>query len=66
MKNSRPSPLVLTLAGSAHLLVNTLVWRDLTRRDAAAVRGSKTLWRVLTAPNSGNGLLYLLVGRRRP
>ncbi len=29
------------------------------------VRGSKTIWRVLTALNTGNHLLYYLVGRRR-
>lgn len=59
------SRLVLALAGVTHLLVNTFVWRDLAQRPPGSVRGGKTLWRVLTGLNSGNGLLYLLFGRRR-
>ena len=37
---------------------------DIGRRDRSELRGSPTLWRVLTALNTGNHLVYLLVGRR--
>ena len=40
-------------------------WRDLTRRDPAAVRGSKRFWRIVMLLNPGNSLLYWLFGRRR-
>jgi len=48
-----------------HLVVTSLVWRDIARRRAGGLRGGRTLWRVLTGMNTGNSLLYLLVGRRR-
>lgn len=48
-----------------HLVVTSLVWRDIDRRRAGGLRGGRTLWRVLTGLNTGNSLLYLLVGRRR-
>lgn len=47
-----------------HLAVTAVVWRDIDERGGVRLRGSRTLWRVLTAANSGNSLLYLLVGRR--
>ena len=50
---------------AAHLLVTSLVWRDISRRRPQELRGSKALWRTLTALNTGNSVLYLLVGRRR-
>ncbi|SDS64398.1 hypothetical protein SAMN04488543_2111 [Friedmanniella luteola] len=50
---------------AAHAVLTALVWRDIARRDRADLRGSPTLWRVLTALNTGNHLVYLLVGRRR-
>jgi hypothetical protein len=53
------------LAVAAHVLLTALVWRDIARRPASELRGSKNLWRFLTALNTGNHLLYLLVGRRR-
>jgi hypothetical protein len=50
---------------AAHLVVTTLVWRDIAGRSADELRGSKAFWRTLTAANTGNSLLYVLVGRRR-
>ncbi|CAA9337957.1 MAG: hypothetical protein AVDCRST_MAG61-3263 [uncultured Friedmanniella sp.] len=64
--SSRPvSPLPLTLALLGHLLLTALVWRDIGRRAPSELRGSRALWRTLTALNTGNHLVYLLVGRRR-
>jgi hypothetical protein len=49
----------------SHVILTALVWRDINRRDPAELRGSKKFWRVVTALNTGNHLLYWLVGRRR-
>jgi hypothetical protein len=49
----------------AHILVTSLVWRDLRGRNDEEVRGSKRLWRVASALNMSNSLAYLAVGRRR-
>lgn len=63
---NRPPDLRIALPALAlHLALTTLVWRDIARRQPSELRGSKTLWRVLTALNTGNHLVYLLVGRRR-
>ena len=60
-----PRPEILAPALLSHLVMTALVWRDIGRRDPSELRGSKTIWRVLTALNTGNHLLYYLVGRRR-
>jgi hypothetical protein len=66
MSSRRPArPEIAVPALLAHLVMTALVWRDIARRDPSEIRGSKTIWRVLTALNTGNHLLYYLVGRRR-
>ena len=65
MTTNSPSPRTVLLALAVHAALTTLVWRDIAGRSRSELRGSPTLWRVLTALNSGNHLLYLLVGRRR-
>jgi hypothetical protein len=60
----RPPPAVLAVIVLVHLVIVHYVWRDLGRRDAAQVRGSKRLWRIATGANSAASVLYLLVGRR--
>ena len=65
MDTSERRPALLALAGVAHLVVTAWAWRDLQRRPAAQLRGSRALWRVLTALNTGNSLVYALVGIRR-
>jgi hypothetical protein len=50
---------------AAHLIVTSLAWRDISRRQPRELRGGKTLWRTLTALNTGNSLLYVLIGRKR-
>ena len=62
--NDSPSKYVVP-AIAAHLVVTSLAWRDINRRSASELRGGKTLWRTLTALNTGNSFLYLLIGRRR-
>ena len=62
-RSVRPRSVVPALV--AHVFLTALVWRDISRRDPAELRGSKTLWRVLTAMNTGNHALYWIIGRRR-
>ncbi|MDN5761217.1 MAG: hypothetical protein L0H41_02715 [Microlunatus sp.] len=57
-------PGVLVGAVLAHVVLTALVWRDIGSRAPAELRGSKGLWRFLTALNTGNHVLYLAVGRR--
>lgn len=47
-----------------HVVITSIVWRDLRHRSDAQVRGSKRVWRIASAANSANSVLYLLVGRR--
>ena len=65
MTTNGPSTQTVLLALAAHVALTALVWRDIAGRRRSELRGSPTLWRVLTALNSGHHLLYLLVGRRR-
>jgi len=58
----RPGLLVPALV--AHVALTALVWRDIGRRPPGGLRGSRAFWRVATAANTGNDLLYLLLGRR--
>jgi hypothetical protein len=62
-RGAKPEIVFPALLG--HIVMTALVWRDIARRDPSELRGSKTIWRVLTALNTGNHLLYYLVGRRR-
>ncbi len=49
----------------AHAAITMLTWRDLRRRPAEQVRGSKRLWRVASAMNTVGSVAYLAVGRKR-
>ena len=49
----------------AHAAITTLTWRDLRRRPAEQIRGSKRLWRVASAVNTVGTVAYLAVGRKR-
>jgi hypothetical protein len=49
----------------AHLIVTSLTWRDIRSRSDDDIRGPKRLWRVASAANMSNSLVYYLVGRKR-
>ena len=49
----------------AHAAITALTWRDLRRRPAALVRGSKKLWRIVATLNTLGSVAYVLFGRRR-
>ena len=63
--NRKPNKLVLVAIGVGHLVIATLTWRDIRSRRDDEIRGSKWVWRVLSAANSGNSAVYWLVGRKR-
>ena len=65
MERQEPNPLVLVGALLGHLIVTGLTWRDLNRRATSEIRGSKTLWRVISGLNTSGSLAYVVVGRRR-
>lgn len=65
MARRSAKPVITAAALGAHGVLTALVWRDIDARSAAELRGSKSLWKVLTALNTGNHLIYLIVGRRR-
>jgi hypothetical protein len=65
MNTSRLEPRFLLPVLGLHLLIVGLAWRDISRRSPAQLRGSKTLWRAVTALNAGNVVVYLTAGCRR-
>ncbi|WP_029137384.1 hypothetical protein [Nakamurella lactea] len=64
MSKKKPDPLLLTAILALHVAVCALTWRDLSRRPAERVRGSKQVWRVASALNTGNSAAYWLFGRK--
>jgi hypothetical protein len=66
MKGTKPNKLALLLFAIGHITVTALTWRDIKRRPTEQIRGGKLVWRVLTALNTGNSVVYWLLGRRRP
>jgi hypothetical protein len=65
MAKTAPSRPLMAVIGVAHLIITALTWRDLCRRPPELVRGSKLIWRIASAANTGGSLAYLLFGRRR-
>jgi hypothetical protein len=65
MARPKPSPRLIAALAVAHLVVTTLVWRDLRRRTDDQVRGSKRIWRIASAANMSNSIAYVLIGRTR-
>ena len=66
MTPRKPKSLLVVLAYIAvlHVPITALTWRDLNARPDAQVRGSKTLWRVVSALNTTGSVAYWLLGRR--
>ena len=65
MTRRSPSPAILAAILAAHLVVIALTWHSLRRRTADQVRGSKRLWRMASASNTGWSIAYFLFGRKR-
>jgi hypothetical protein len=47
-----------------HILITAATWRDLKRRPSSQVRGSKRIWRIVSAANTLGSLAYLVAGRK--
>jgi hypothetical protein len=54
------------LAGliAAHVVVAILTWWDIGRREPNQIRGPKWIWRIASAVQMGNALVYWVFGRR--
>lgn len=63
-KTRKPNKFVLAAIAAAHLSITALTWRDLNRRPAGQVRGSKILWRALSGANTGGSVAYWVFGRK--
>ena len=63
---SRPARTAIVIGAGLELLVTTIALRDLIRRPADEVRGSKVLWFLGCFVQPIGSPLYLVVGRRRP
>lgn len=55
---------VVLLYLPVHLLAVALTWRDIRNRPADQLRGSKRLWRLVSALNTLGAGAYWLAGRR--
>ena len=62
--SGRPKRIALVALVLAEIGLAALTWRDLRRRPAEQIRGSKRLWRIISTINPGNSVAYWLVGRR--
>ena len=62
---SRRQQIAIVLGAIAELIMTTIALRDLARRPARMVRGSKFLWVPACFVQPIGPVLYLLVGRRR-
>jgi len=52
--SSRPKRIALTALVLAEVGLAALTWRDLRRRPAEEIRGSKRFWRIASTINPGN------------
>ena len=64
MAKRKPNKFLLAVFGVLHLFITAAAWRDLRRRRPEQIRGSKTLWRILSALNTGGSVAYLVIGRK--
>jgi hypothetical protein len=60
----RKPPAALPLILAAHAVIAAWTWRDIRDQPAQRIRGSKRLWRVLSAVNTLGSAGYWLIGRR--
>jgi hypothetical protein len=59
------SPGLLAVILAVHATVTAFTWRDLRHRTEEQVRGSKKVWRFVSAMNTTGSLAYWLFGRKR-
>jgi hypothetical protein len=59
----RVNSLIMSLADPGGFTA-AWTWRDIRQQPARQIRGSKRLWRILSAANTLGSVSYWLVGRR--
>lgn len=64
MVRRKPNPRLLAGLIAAHVVVTVLTWRDIGRRGPDQIRGPKWIWRVASAAQMGNSLVYWVFARR--
>lgn len=64
MTRRKLDPKLLAALVVAHVVVAAFTWRDIAHRDASQIRGPKWAWRVASAAQMGNSLVYWLFARR--
>jgi hypothetical protein len=65
MKRHPKHPVLLLVAIAAvHLNITWITWRDLRSRSDEQLRGSKNVWRLVTAANTLGSVAYWTLGRR--
>lgn len=64
MSKRRPSPGLIAAILAVHTVVAAVTWRDLNRRPAGQIRGSRRLWKMATGVNSAASLAYWVIGRK--
>jgi hypothetical protein len=65
MPKRKISPGLIAAILAAHTAVTAFTWRDIRNRPDDQIRGSKKLWRVVSAANSVTSIVYFLLGRKR-
>jgi hypothetical protein len=61
----KPATPQILAALALHAAITAVTWRDIRRRSADQVRGSKNLWRAASALNTVGAAAYFTIGRKR-
>jgi hypothetical protein len=65
MPQRKISPALIAAILALHTVVTAFTWRDIRNRPDDQIRGSKKLWRLVSAANTGNSIIYFVLGRKR-
>jgi hypothetical protein len=57
---------LLAVLAVIHVVVAAFTWRDIKNRDPDQIRGPKWVWRIASAVQMGNALVYWLFARKSP
>jgi len=58
MARRKPNGKLLAVLAVIHVAVAAFTWRDIKNRDPDQIRGPKWLWRIASAVQMGNALVY--------
>jgi hypothetical protein len=66
MVGGKPNGKLLAFLAAIHVVVAAFTWRDIKNRDPDQIRGPKWVWRIASAAQMGNALVYWLFARKSP